>query len=970
MLTGALGSVERKIAHLKDSKLKLSAQLEEAKKKAIETNRELGKIGATIEKLQHSRARLQTLQLKRDQMRMQVVDTVAIGMTVAFPVKKAIEFESAMADVAKVANLSEEETKKFGAELTRLSTKIPIAADGLASIAASGAQLGISKEKLIDFTKIVAKMSTAFSMGADEAGESIAKMMNIFGLSLKEITRLGDAINYLSDNTAAKAGEIVDVLARIGGTAKTFGLSAMQASALADAFLALGKTPETAATAINALLTKLATATQQNDKFKKALRSIGTSDIEIKFAIEDNPQAALEGFLKKLRNVEKNRRLEILSDLFGAEYSDDIALLVEGVQNLRKAFSLIDTSATAKLGLFAKALTYTTISATENEKALKELQGLFGELQLNDKNFDVLDSLGVEPNRFFDLLTKDKEKAINLIGSALEKLPKEKRITILTSLLGEEKAKKAIEDFESLKKVQVSIELSHKKVTNFIEALKTKKIELKPVFKELNLSHKRFFIDLEANPNKALLRLFTQLKKLDKEKRKEVLIALGNSDFTKDVLKNFSELSQEIEKLEQNSFVGSMEREFQNRAKTTANQLQLLSNSLSQIGIAIGSVILPPLKTGAHYLAQFFNWIAKLNEEFPLVGKAISYTAVGLGTLAVTSAAVGYGATFLISGWHRAKIATILLGNALSFTSMKARALSIWSGILGTKARATALTKGIWAAASTTLSGSLSLLGGALRAAGRGALWLGRALLLNPIGLAITAIAGGAYLIYRYWEPIKEFFGSLWDGVKSIFAKAANGIKSVLSFSPIGIVFRAYRPISEFFGNFWNSVGSLFSKGASFIGSVFTNPIGTIKKLFNQLFEWLAEKFGWVGSAVKKVFNLGASIGSAIKGLFGGDEEEKPKPKIGEAIKKVATTTTVATSLAVAQPTAPAVPDFAKMAQIQAPQPQVVQHIVQEPTWPVVTQNIKPKVFAPEPITIQAIAPEPVAVKAITPKPV
>ncbi|NPA65113.1 MAG: hypothetical protein GXO16_09095, partial [Epsilonproteobacteria bacterium] len=30
----------------------------------------------------------------------------------------------------------------------------------------------------------------------------------------------------------------------------------------------------------------------------------------------------------------------------------------------------------------------------------------------------------------------------------------------------------------------------------------------------------------------------------------------------------------------------------------------------------------------------------------------------------------------------------------------------------------------------------------------------------------------------------------------------------------------------------------------------------------------------------------------------------------------------------------------------------------------------KPKVFAPEPITIQAIAPEPVAVKAITPKPV
>ena len=29
---------------------------------------------------------------------------------------------------------------------------------------------------------------------------------------------------------------------------------------------------------------------------------------------------------------------------------------------------------------------------------------------------------------------------------------------------------------------------------------------------------------------------------------------------------------------------------------------------------------------------------------------------------------------------------------------------------------------------------------------------------MNPIGLVITAIAGAAYLIYRYWEPIKGFF--------------------------------------------------------------------------------------------------------------------------------------------------------------------------------------------------------------------
>ncbi len=33
--------------------------------------------------------------------------------------------------------------------------------------------------------------------------------------------------------------------------------------------------------------------------------------------------------------------------------------------------------------------------------------------------------------------------------------------------------------------------------------------------------------------------------------------------------------------------------------------------------------------------------------------------------------------------------------------------------------------------------------------AGRAVLWIGQALLMNPIGLAITAVAAAAYLVYR-----------------------------------------------------------------------------------------------------------------------------------------------------------------------------------------------------------------------------
>lgn len=57
------------------------------------------------------------------------------------------------------------------------------------------------------------------------------------------------------------------------------------------------------------------------------------------------------------------------------------------------------------------------------------------------------------------------------------------------------------------------------------------------------------------------------------------------------------------------------------------------------------------------------------------------------------------------------------------------------------------------------------------------------ALATNPIGaviLGITALAGAAYLIYRYWEPIKGFFKGLWDGIVSVFQGAWAVIKPIV----------------------------------------------------------------------------------------------------------------------------------------------------------------------------------------------
>lgn len=80
---------------------------------------------------------------------------------------------------------------------------------------------------------------------------------------------------------------------------------------------------------------------------------------------------------------------------------------------------------------------------------------------------------------------------------------------------------------------------------------------------------------------------------------------------------------------------------------------------------------------------------------------------------------------------------------------------------------------------------TLPILGVAIRGIGRGLVWLAMravpllikgllsmsvALVTTPIGwviLAITAIAAGAYLIYKNWGPIKAFMSELWGSIKS-----------------------------------------------------------------------------------------------------------------------------------------------------------------------------------------------------------
>ena len=301
--------------------------------------------------------RLELERGSREKMRSEVMGVIASVGTVIMPIKVAMDFETSMAEVRKVVDFdTPQQFKQMGDDLLQMTHRIPMTGRELAQIAASGGRLGIARKDIANFTETVSKMSVAFDMAAEEAGDSMAKLANVYEIPIAQIGRLGDAINHLSNSSPAKAENIINSLERVGGVAKQFGLTELQTASLANAFISLGRRPEVAATAINGMLTKLATADRQGKKFQTALKAIGTSAQDLKANIAKNGEQALVDFLKQLNKLPKADQMGTLVDLFGLEYADDVAVLAGSVETYEKSIRALKETGSDGKPLFAGSM--------------------------------------------------------------------------------------------------------------------------------------------------------------------------------------------------------------------------------------------------------------------------------------------------------------------------------------------------------------------------------------------------------------------------------------------------------------------------------------------------------------------------------------------------------------------------------------------------------------------------------------
>lgn len=261
---------------------------------------------------------------KMTALRGQMLGAVGAGYALykglAAPVKAAMEFESSMADIRKVVDFATPAAfTQMGKDIRDLSLRLPMAADGIAQIVAAAGQSGLANNELLSFAEMATKVAVAWDVTSDEAGDALAKLKTALGLTVPEAGLLADALNFLSNKTAASAPDLLDFTKRAAPMASQFGLSAEQASAFGAAMIGSGFQSEVAATSfmnMGRALTKGASATKRQ---QAAYKRLGLSSKTVAQSMQKDATGTIQNVMARIRKVPDAMRASLISDLFGDE---------------------------------------------------------------------------------------------------------------------------------------------------------------------------------------------------------------------------------------------------------------------------------------------------------------------------------------------------------------------------------------------------------------------------------------------------------------------------------------------------------------------------------------------------------------------------------------------------------------------------------------------------------------------------
>ncbi|MDC7726435.1 phage tail tape measure protein [Bacillus cereus] len=277
---------------------------------------------------------------------------------------------------------------------------------------------------------------------------------------------------------------------------------------------------------------------------------------------------------------------------------------------------------------------------------------------------------------------------------------------------------------------------------------------------------------------------------------------------------------------------------WQKLMRTTMASLEPLGQAI----LDIAEVALPPIIKAVEVAAKAFSSIPK---------------PVQIGIVALLGMVAVLGPLVAMMGFMTSGVGAFV-GSFRFLVPVLTKVPMLFTGILKLGPRLIGMFGMIGRAVaflgSSAFAGLLKIgpkLIGMFGAIGKALALLGRSmmtLLMNPWVLAIVAIVGLVYLIYKNWDDIVKYTKQAVKWIGDVCSKAWDATVKGAK--------KAWNGLGKFFSGFWEGTKKVFSSAMSFIGKIFSKAWDGYVKIVKWYFNLLKNiiEFGW--NAIKFIFKF------------------------------------------------------------------------------------------------------------------
>lgn len=382
---------------------------------------------------------------------------------------------------------------------------------------------------------------------------------------------------------------------------------------------------------------------------------------------------------------------------------------------------------------------------------------------------------------------------------------------------------------------------------------------------------------LQEDAEGTILKVLKGLKNLPVEEQMKYLKEL----FGDTGMESIGPLLQNIEALEKNfatihdpaKYQGSMEKEFEARAKTTSNSLQLLKNSADFVARSFGDQFLDPIREGATYLGDLAfaaGEYVRNNKETVKTVLKVSAALGGMLAAAVAVKGVVYTLSAAMDVWRGV---CALSTTAMKLTTAVGRGLAVTGRLLGGafSFAGKALTGIAWGASrAAMIAWKIACVSAGVAAEATAVLVKGlgfaiQAAFTSPVGLAVMALAGlvaGGIALYENFDEVKLKVNELWAAFSTKFPGIAGFVTTSIDYvqSKVEAVKSYFSNLTSWIGStFFGTWGEAWSKVSAKFGEIFGGLGGLIKAPLNGV-------IGMVNGALSKLNALNIELPAMLGG--------------------------------------------------------------------------------------------------------